>query len=65
MQLLHPKRFVSRHEVTVASFDTKRQMIEVRRLACKGLEAASCQTELGEKNLDEPQRPCPTPLKSG
>ena len=39
-------------------------MTEVRRLAHEGLEAASRQTEPGEKNQDEPQRPCPTPLRS-
>ena len=42
----------------------ERQPTEVRRSTCEGLEAASCQTELGEKNLDEPQWPCPTPLRS-
>ena len=36
----------------------------VRRPAHEGLEATSHQTEPGEKNLDEPQRPCPTPLRS-
>ena len=65
MQLLHPKRFVLRHAVAVASFDTKRQIIEVRRPTHKGLEAASRQTKPGRNNLDEPQRPCPTPLRSG
>ena len=64
MQLLHPKRFVLRHEVVVASFDTKRQMTEVRRSARKGLVAASCQIEPGRNNQDEPQWPCPTPLRS-
>ena len=43
----------------------ERQPTEVRRPAREGLEAASCQTEPGEKNHDEPQRPCLTPLKSG
>ena len=43
----------------------ERRLTEVRRLACKGLEAASCQTEPGEKNRDEPQRPYSTPLRSG
>ena len=38
---------------------------EVRRLAREGLEATSCQTEPWEKNQDEPQQPCPTPLRSG
>ena len=65
MQLLHPKRFTSCHEVAVASFDVKRQMTEVRRLARKGLEVASRQTEPGEKNRDEPQRSSPIPLRSG
>ena len=41
------------------------QETKVRRLAREGLEAASRQTELGEKNRDEPQWPCPTPLRSG
>ena len=62
MQLLHPERLVLRHEVVVASFNTKRQMIEVRRLARKGLEAASRQIEPGEKSVDEPQRPLADPL---
>ena len=43
----------------------ERRLTEVRRLAHKGLEATSCRTEPGEKNRDEPQRPCLTPLKSG
>ena len=43
----------------------ERQLIEVRRLAYEGLEAASHQIEIGEKNQDEPQWPCPTPLRSG
>ena len=43
----------------------ERRPTRVRRLAREGLEAASCQTEPGEKNLDEPQRPCPTTLRSG
>jgi len=43
----------------------ERQLTKVRRLARKGLEAASHQTEPGEKNRDEPQRPCPTLLRSG
>ena len=34
-------------------------------MAHEGLEAASRQTEPGEKNRDEPQRPCLTPLRSG
>ena len=42
----------------------ERHLIRVQRLAREGLEAASCQTEPGEKNRDEPQRPCPTPLGS-
>ena len=63
MQLLHPKHFVSRHEVAVASFDTKRQMTEVRRPAYEGLEAVSRQTEPGEKNGNEPQRSLPYPAK--
>ena len=33
------------------------QLTEVRRPTHEGLEAASCQTESGEKNQDEPQRP--------
>jgi hypothetical protein len=33
--------------------------------ALEGLEAASRRTEPGEKNRDEPQRPRPTPFKSG
>ena len=41
------------------------QQAEVRRPARKGLEAASCQTEPGRNNRDEPQRPCPTPFRSG
>ena len=36
---------------------------EVRRLAHEGLEAASRQTELGEKNGDEPQQPLPDPAQ--
>ena len=43
----------------------ERRLTEVRRLALEGLKAASCQTEPGEKNRNEPQRPCPTPLKRG
>ena len=43
----------------------ERQLTEVQRPARKGLEAASRQTEPGEKNRDEPQRPCLTPLRSG
>ena len=43
----------------------ERQSIEVRRPAHEGLEATSGQTEPGEKNRDEPQWPCPTPLRSG
>ena len=43
----------------------ERQLIEVRRPAHEGLEAASYQTEPGEKNQDEPQRPCSTPLRGG
>jgi len=43
----------------------ERQLTEVRRPAREGLEAASCQTGPGEKNRDEPQRPCLTPLRSG
>ena len=42
----------------------ERQLTKVRRLAHEGLEAASCQIEPGEKNRDEPQRPCPTTLGS-
>ena len=38
---------------------------EVRRQAHEEPEAASHQTELGEKNVDEPQRPCLTLLRSG
>ena len=37
----------------------------VRRPAHEGLEAALHQTEPREKNLDEPQWPCLTPLRSG
>ena len=37
----------------------------VQRPTHEGLEAASRQTEPGEKNLDEPQQPCLTPLRSG
>ena len=37
---------------------------EVRRSAREGLEAASRRTEPGRDNRDEPQRPCPTPLRS-
>ena len=43
----------------------ERRPTEVRRLAREGLEAASCQTEPGEKNRDEPQWPYPNPLRSG
>ena len=43
----------------------ERRPTEVRRPAHKGLEAASRQTELEEKNIDVPQWPCPTPLRSG
>ena len=43
----------------------ERQLTEVRRPAHERLKAASGQTKLWEKNRDEPQRPCPTPLKSG
>ena len=37
----------------------------VRRPTRKGLEAASRQTEPGEKNIDDPQWPCLTPLGRG
>ena len=37
---------------------------EVRRSAREGLEAASRRTEPGRDNRDEPQWPCPTPLRS-
>ena len=40
-------------------------LIGVQRPAHEGLEAASCQTEPGEKNQDGPQWPCSTPLRSG
>ena len=43
----------------------ERQLTKVPRPAHEGLEAASHQTEPGEKNRDEPQRPCSTPLRSG
>ena len=43
----------------------EQQLTEVQRLAHEGLKAASCQTEPGEKNRDEPQWPCLTPLRSG
>ena len=43
----------------------ERQLTEVRRLAREGLKAASCQPEPWEKNIDEPQWPCLTPLRSG
>ena len=35
------------------------------KAAHEGSEATSCQPDLGEKNVDEPQRPCPSPLTSG
>ena len=38
---------------------------EVRRPAYEGLEATSCQTELGEKTQMSPSGPCPTLLRSG
>ena len=43
----------------------ERQPTEVQRPAREGLKATSCQIELGEKNRDEPQQPCPTSLRSG
>ena len=42
----------------------ERRLIGVRRPAHEGLEAASCQTEPGEKNQNEPQRPRPTPFRN-
>ena len=36
---------------------------KVRRPAHEGLKAASCQTEPGEKNVDEPQQPLPNPAQ--
>jgi len=56
-------RVVSRSGSRLIRYE--RQPTEVRRPAHEGLEAASCQIEPGEKNRDEPQRPCPTPLRSG
>ena len=41
------------------------QLTGVQRPACEGFESTSRQTEPGEKNRDEPQRPCLTPLRSG
>ena len=43
----------------------ERQTTEVRRPACEGSEATSRQTEPGRNNIDKPQRPCPTPRRSG
>ena len=43
----------------------ERRPTEVRRQAHGGLETALCQTERGEKNQDEHQRPFLTPLRSG
>ena len=43
----------------------ERRLTKVRRPDHKGLEAASCQIEPGEKNQNEPQRPRPTPFRSG
>ena len=56
-------RVVSRSGSRLIRYE--RQSIEVRRPAHKGLEATSRRIEPGEKNRDEPQRPCPTPLRSG
>ena len=41
----------------------ERRPIGVRRPAREGLEVASHQTEPGEKNADEPQRPSPDLLR--
>ena len=43
--------------------NSKIHLTEVRRLAHEGLEAASRQRELGEKNIDVPQRPLPDPTQ--
>ena len=49
-----------RREVAVASFNMSNERpIEVRRPAHKGLEAASRQTELGEKTQMSPSGPRP------
>ena len=43
----------------------EQRLTKVRRPAHEGLEAASCQTKPEEKNQNEPQWPCLTPLRSG
>ena len=58
------QRFTSRHEAAVVSFDMSGDQPWFKRPAHEGLKAASRQIELGEKNIDEPQRPCLTPLRS-
>ena len=42
----------------------ERRLTEVQRPAREGLESASCPPEPGEKNIDEPQWPCSTLLRS-
>ena len=64
MQKIASQRFVSHHETAVTSFRYRQPQAEVRRSARKGLEATSRRTEPGRDNRDEPQRPCPTPLRS-
>ena len=57
MQLNASQCSVLRHEAVVASFKHEQQPSGVRRLAHKGLEAASRQTELGEKTQMSPEQP--------
>ena len=58
MQLNASQRSVLRHEAAVASFKHEQQPTGVRRPAHDGLEAASRQTELGEKTQMSPSSPC-------
>ena len=55
MQRNASQRSVLRHEAAVAFFRHEQRPTGVQSPARKGLEAAPHQTELGEKNTDEPQ----------
>ena len=60
MQLNASQRYVLCHEAAVASFKHEQRPTGVRRPAHEGLEAASHQTELGEKKQMSPVRPSPS-----
>ena len=57
------QRFTSRSDSRLIRYE--RRPIKVQRPAREGLEATSRHIELREKNQDEPQWPCLTPLRSG